>query len=198
MASPFRSEAQAFRFLLLVAAGTVAVVVAHAVAGTTVFVVVCVLAAVAIAAAYLVGRPRAHRLPAAPAHLGPPGERRVLLLVDDVPDETSLAGLRERADRVLVVAPVGTSALRHWASDIDQARDQARSRMEDTVSRAQAAQLDVSGVVGDEDPVAAIDDALRTFGGDEVVAATSDPELIAALRRRYAIPVTAVSAEPSL
>jgi hypothetical protein len=193
MTSPFRSEAQAFRFLLLIAAGTVAVIVANAVAGTTVLVVVCVLAAVAVAAAYLVGRPRTQTLPAAPAHVGPPGERRALLLVDDVPDEAVLAGLRERCDRVLVVAPARTSALHHWASDVDQARDQARSRMEDAVSRAQAAHLDVSGVVGDEDPLAAIDDALRTFGGDEVVAATSDPELIGALQLRYAIPVTVAS-----
>jgi hypothetical protein len=32
--------------------------------------------------------------------------------------------------------------------------------------------------------------ALRTFGGDEVLASTSNPELIEALRRRNAIPVT--------
>jgi hypothetical protein len=62
--------------------------------------------------------------------------------------------------------------------------------MEDAVSRALDARLDASGVVGDEDPLAAVDDALRTFGGDEVVAATSDPQLLAALRRRYAIPVS--------
>ncbi|HUJ56553.1 MAG TPA: hypothetical protein VLW49_11265 [Gaiellaceae bacterium] len=194
MTSPFRTEAQAFRFLLLVAVGTAAVVVAHAVAGRTVLVVVCVLAAGALAASYLVGRPRPRTLPSAPAHLGPPAERRaLLLLVEDAPDEAALAGLRERSDRVLVVAPVGTSALRHWVSDVDRARDRARSRLEDAVSRAQAAQLDATGVVGDEDPLAAIDDALRTFGGDEIVAATSDPELLAALRGRYAIPVTAVS-----
>jgi len=190
--SPFRSEAQAFRFLLLIAGGTVAVVVAHALAGTTVLVVVCVLAAVVVAAAYFVGRPRAHTLPAAPAHVGPPDERRALLLLaENVPGRASLAGLYERCDRVLVIAPVDTSALRHWASDVDRARVQARERMEDAVSRARDARLDASGVVGDEDPLAAVDDALRTFGGDEVVATTSDPELLAALRDRYAIPVSA-------
>jgi len=190
MASPFRSEAQAFRFLLLIGAGTVAVVVAHAVAGTAVLAVVCVLAAAAVAAPYLLGRPRPRRLPAAPAHLGPPGERRALLLVDEAPDEASLARLRGRVDRVLVVAPARSSALRHWASDVDEARKRARSRMEEAVSHARAAQLDASGVVGDDDPLAAVDDALRTFGADELVAATNDPELLAALRDRYAIPVT--------
>jgi len=191
--SPFRSEAQAFRFLLLIAAGTVAVVLAHAFAGTTVLVVVCVLAALGVAAAYFVDRPVARTLPAAPPHVGPPDERRALLLLaENVPGPASLARLRERCDRVLVVAPVDTPGLRHWASDVDRARSQARARMEDAVSRARDARLDASGVVGDEDPLAAVDDALRTFGGDEVVAATSDPALLAALRDRYAIPVTTV------
>lgn len=193
MSSPFRSEAQAFRFLLLVAAGTVAVVLAHALAGMTVLVVVCVLAAAAVAAAYLLGRPRAHRLPAAPAHLGAPGERRALLLVDEVPDEASLARLRDRCDRVLVIAPADTPTLRHWVSDVDAARDRARSRMETVVARARAARLEASGVVGDKDPLLAIDDALRSFGGDEVVAATTNPRLVDALRHRYAIPVSAAS-----
>jgi hypothetical protein len=189
--SPFRSEAQAFRFVLLIAAGTVAVVIAHWLASTTVLVVVCVLAAAAVAAAYLVDRPRTHVLPAAPAHVGDPDERRVLmLLAENVPGRASLTGLRERCDRVLVVAPADTSTLRHWTSDIDRAREQARARMKDVVSRAREVQLEAIGVVGDDDPLAAIDDALRTFGGDEVVAATSDPELLAALRERYAIPVT--------
>jgi hypothetical protein len=192
MTSPFRTEAQAFRFVLLIAAGTVAVVLADWLAGTTVLVVVCILAAVAVAAAYLVGRPRAQRLPSTPAHVGPPEERRALLLLaENVPGQASLVGLRERCDRVLVVAPADTPALRHWASDVDRARAEAGARMKDAVSRARDARLDASGVVGDEDPLTAIDDALRTFGGDEVVAATSDPELLAALRSRYAIPVTA-------
>lgn len=194
MASPFRSESQAFRFVVLVAAGTVAVVVAHAVAGTAVLAVVCVLAAVAVAAPYLLGRTRSRLLPSAPAHLGPPGERRaLLLLLETAPAEATLAGLHERCDRLLVVAPAGTSVLHHWVSDVDGAREQARERMEDAVSRAQAAELDASGVVGDEDPLTAVDDALRTFGADEVVAATTDRQLLAALRQRYAIPVTGVA-----
>lgn len=191
MASPFRSEAQAFRFLLLVAAAAVPVVVAHELAGATVLAVVSGLAVATVAAAHLLGRPPARSLPAAPAHLGPPAEHRALLLVEEAPDEASLARLRDRADRVLVVAPIATSLLHHWVSDVDGAREQARRRMEEAVARARAAQLEASGVVGDEDPLAAVDDALRTFGGDELVVSTSDHELIRALRRRYALPVTA-------
>ena len=197
MASPFRSEAQAYRFLLLVAAGTVAVVLAHWLAGTAVLVVVAVLAGAAVAAAYLLDRSPRRGLPSAPAHRGPPAERRALLLVDEAPDSESVAALRGRVDRVLVVAPAATSLLRHWASDTDVARERARERMEDALTSLRAAELEASGVVGDEDPLAAVDDALRTFGGDEVVASTRDAELVAALRRRYAIPVTAVPEPPA-
>lgn len=194
MSSPFRTEAQAFRFVVLVAVGAGAVVAADRLAGTAVLVTVCILAAAAVAAAYLLGRPRPRLLQSAPAHLGPPGERRaLLLLLDGAPDEAALTGLHERCDRLLVVAPAATSTLHHWVSDVDAARERARERMEDAVSRAQAAQLDASGVVGDEDPLAAVDDALRSFGADEVVAATGDPRLLAALRERYAIPVTGVA-----
>lgn len=192
MASPFRSEAQAFRFLLLVAAGTLAVALARWFAGTVVLVVVAVLAAAAVAAAYLLGRPRRRGLPSAPAHRGPPTERRALLLVDDVPDPEAVAALRGRVDRVLVVAPAATTAVRHWASDTDAARERARARMEDTLISLRTAALEATGVVGDDDPLAAVDDALRSFGGDELIASTRNAELVTALRRRYAIPVTAV------
>ena len=189
--NPFASEAYAFRFLLWTLAAFAAITSAAAMAGTVAALAVCALALVIIAAAYLRrGRP-ARTLPSAPAHLGPPDERRVLLFVDDLPNEAMLRDLRLRADRVLVVSPVRASPLRHWLSDVDQARAQARQRAELTVARLSAAHIEANGVVGDEDPLRALDDALRTFGGDEIVAATSDEALAERLRDRYAIPVTA-------
>lgn len=189
--NPFASEAYAFRFLLWTLAAFAAIAGAAAMVGTVAALAVCALALVIIAAAYLRrGRP-ARTLPSAPAHLGPPDERRVLLFVDDLPNEAMLRDLRLRADRVLVVSPVRASPLRHWLSDVDQARAQARQRAELTVARLSAAHIEANGVVGDEDPLRALDDALRTFGGDEIVAATSDEALAERLRDRYAIPVTA-------
>ena len=190
MRNPFRSEAQAFRFLLLVAAAAGALAVSSAAAGTAVTIAVGIVAAAAVAAGYLLGRPQTRRLPSAPAHVGPPTERRALLLVDELPRPESLSAVGQHADRVLVVSPAGTSSLRRWLSDVDGPRERARERMEEVVSGLRAAHVDASGVVGDPDPLAALDDALRTFGGDEIVASTGDPKLIARLRDRYAIPVS--------
>ncbi|MGZ4372378.1 MAG: hypothetical protein ACXVRQ_09315, partial [Gaiellaceae bacterium] len=133
--------------------------------------------------------PGGARIPAAPAHLGSPSERRALLLVDESSRDVSLFRLPEQADRVLVVALPTASPVRHWLSDVDPARARARIRMEDTVSCLRALHVDASGVVGEDDAFTAIDDALRTFGGDEIVVASGDPGLITRLRDRYAIPI---------
>jgi hypothetical protein len=186
--SPFRSEARAFSFVLVVAVAVAAVAVAGVLAPTAVAIVVAVLAVIGVAAVYLRGG-RARGIPSAPAHVGPASERRALLLVDDIPTEESLTGLRGQADRVLVVSLPGTSPVRHWISDVDGARAQARTRMEDAVSRLLALQVDATGVVADDDAFSAVDDALRTFGGDEILVATGDADLVARLRERYAIPV---------
>lgn len=189
MRNPFRSEARAFRFVLAVAAAAAAVVIADLLAPTAVLIAVSVLAILGVAALYLFDASAAQRIPAAPAHVGGPDERRALLLMDEPPGDVGLARLGQHADRVLVVSLASSSPVRHWLSDVDPARTRARIRMEDTVSRLRALHIDASGVIGDEDPFNAIDDALRSFGGDEIVVASDNPELIARLRDRYAIPV---------
>lgn len=55
--------------------------------------------------------------------------------------------------------------------------------METTVARLRSADVETEGVIGDEDPLRALDDALRSFGGDEIVAATDDDELVAHVAR---------------
>jgi len=193
MHSPFRSEARAFRFVLVVAAAAAAGTVASVWAPTAVGITVSLLAAAAVVAVYLAGGPRRSRIPSAPAHLGDAAERRLLLVVDDEPDESDLAALRGRADRVLVVSLAATSPFRHWISDVDRARERAGEQMEEVVSRLLDSGVDAAGTVGDDDPFAAVDDALRTFGGDEIVAVTGDERLLAGLRARYALPVSAGS-----
>ncbi len=194
MRNPFRSEARAFRFVLAVAAAAAAGTVAAVWAPTAVAAAVSAFAA-AVLAVYVVGRRRPRRIPAAPPHVGPASERRLLLVVDDQPDESDLAALRGYADRVLVVSLAGTSPLRHWISDVDRARERADERMEEVVSRLRDSGVDAAGVVGDDDPFAAVDDALRTFGGDEIVVAGGGERLLASLRARYALPVSAGSSK---
>jgi GABA permease len=190
--NPFRSEAEAFRLLIGVVAAGAAVSVVDAAAGTTAAVVLAGLAAATVVVAYLRRERPARRLRSAPAHLGPRDERRALLLVDGLPGKAALAELGTHADRLLVVSPVRTSPLRHWLSDVDAAREEARRRADETVELLHSVRVEASGVIGDEDPLRALDDALREFGGDEIVVATGDDGLVERLRDRYAMPVTRV------
>jgi hypothetical protein len=194
MRSPFRSEAHAFRLVPVVAAAAAAGTVASVWAPTAVAAAVSALALAAVAAVYLVGGRRPSSIPAAPPHVGPEAERRLLLVVSEPLDEDSLAGLRGRSDRVLVLSPAATSPLRHWISDVDRAREQASDRMTIAVARLRDLQIEAVGVVGDDDTFAAVDDALRTFGGDEIAVAGGDEALVEGLRARYAMPVARVGA----
>src|SRR5204862_5894391 len=73
---------------------------------------------------------------------------------------------------LLVVTPALTSPARHWTSDEDQARAAAQKRLEASLERLGRAGIDARGEVGDGDPLQAIEDALRTFGADEVIIST--------------------------
>lgn len=106
-------------------------------------------------------------------------------------------GVREE---VLVVTPALNSPLRHWTSDEDGARAAARERLEVSLRRLRTLGVDARGEVGDADPLQAIEDALRTFGADEIVISTH-PEgrshwlergVVAKARERFAAPITHV------
>ena len=87
--------------------------------------------------------------------------------------------------------------MRLWASDIDRAQRDARRRVDGALAHLHAVHASAEGTVGDSDPVQAIEDALRTFGGDEIVVATSaderDDAVVARIRERFALPVTHLS-----
>ena len=96
--------------------------------------------------------------------------------------------------------PALNSKLRHWASDEDGARAAARQRLDDSLARLAASGIDARGEVGDADPLQSIEDALRTFGADEVIISTH-PEgrsnwlergVVDAARERFAVPITHV------
>jgi nucleotide-binding universal stress UspA family protein len=97
---------------------------------------------------------------------------------------------------VLVVAPALNSRLRHWVSDEDAARRQARERAAALVERLEQLGVHAEARVGDADPLLAIADALRTFPADEIVIAAR-PErssrladkLASRARDRFALPV---------
>lgn len=193
MRNPFGSEAAAFRFLLLSLAALGAVTAAALLGGARP--ALLALAVVSTAAVVHSGRGRRRRLlRTAPAHAGPPHERRLLVLAQaPLPDDLA-EGIRARADRVLVVSAPDAPPIRRWASDIDGARSEAGRRVDATVARLRSPHAVVEGAVGDDDPVQTIEDALRTFGGDEILvsapAGARGEAVTARIRERFALPVT--------
>jgi uncharacterized membrane protein len=190
------SEAGAFGFLVLTLCAFAAAAVTSFVGGPAVALwVLAVLSLAAVAVLVRGHRPR-QALRTAPAHMGAPEEHRLLVLAQETLSDESLAELGRRADRIVVVSPAGSSFVHRWASDVDDARAQASRRVDDTVRGLRATNADVAGTVGDEDPVRALEDALRAFGGDEIVVATGprDAALAERVRERFALPVTHVVA----
>jgi hypothetical protein len=103
-------------------------------------------------------------------------------------------------EQVLVVVPALNSPIRHWASDEDDARAAAAERLERSLQRLKDAGVGATGMVGDGDPLQAAEDALRTFGADEIVISTH-PEgkshwlergVVQKARERFTVPVTHV------
>ena len=102
---------------------------------------------------------------------------------------------------LLVIAPVSDLSPLQWlANDEDGARDEALAKAERVADAAPPARAEA--VVGDSDPVQAIEDALRTFRADEifVVAPPEDEtswlesDAAEAAQRRFGAPVTRLTA----
>src|SRR6185295_3980779 len=100
-------------------------------------------------------------------------------------------------EQVLVVVPALNSPLRTWASDEDNARAAAADRLEQSLQRLKEGGVEATGTVGDGDPLQAMEDALRTFGADEIVISTH-PEgrsnwlergVVEHARERFAVPI---------
>lgn len=96
---------------------------------------------------------------------------RVLVLIDGDAETSPLLELLRSsgATQVLVVAPALNGRLGHSANDDRLAREVAESRLYIFLSRLEAADFVVEGMIGDADPVLAAEDALRLFPADEVV-----------------------------
>jgi len=200
MRNPFRSEAEAFSFVLVCVGVFAVVAVAGVLFGGWVALAVFLVLAVGLAF-YIKGAPKEAEHVA--AHGG--GERRCILVVanETVAGRALRGEVVRRAEGdadVLVVCPALNSPLRHWASDEDGARALAHDRLEESLGALSAAGVEARGEVGDADPIQAMDDALRTFGADEIVISTHPPgrsnwlekEIIARAQERYDVPITHV------
>ena len=203
--NPFRSEAEAYRFLLLTVAYFALIVVAAWIATWLGVVVFVVLSAAAV---YLWMRSRTDE-PAlraeVPTRSSPEDERRILVIANEtVGGSELLAILREKAagvnEQVLVICPALNSQVRTWASDEDGARSAAHERLDASLARLRQDGVHATGEVGDGDPLQAIEDALRTFGADEIVISTHpegrsnwlERNVVGAARDRFDVPITHV------
>ena len=206
MENPFRSEAAAYRFLLVTIGAFALIVAAKLLLGTAAAVVVWL--AVTAGAVVLYARRRSEP----PLHETPrveheEGRRCILVIANETVGDPELAQLiRQRSEGVdedvLVVAPALPSRVRLWTSDQDPARQEAQDRLDASLDRLHALGIDARGEVGDDDPLQAIEDALRTFGADEIVLATHpagrskwlERGVVEKARERFDLPITHIVA----
>jgi hypothetical protein len=145
---------------------------------------------------------------------GGDGKHRVLVVANEtVGGEALQEEIRERCRgrdcEILVVTPaLAASRAAHWASDVDEAIELARQRMELSLIAIDGMGLKARGEIGDSDPNVAIEDALRVFSADEVVISTHPPDrsrwlergVVERAREEIELPVTHVvvdlAAEP--
>jgi GABA permease len=181
MHNPLRSEADAFRWAVIVGGGAVSVIVLTLLT-RPVFGVVwgAALIGFGVGVAYRGARgslPRDVNLTR-----GGDGKYRLLVVANEtVGGEALLDEIRDRCrgrqSEILVVTPaLASSRAAHWASDVDEAMELARQRMELSLIAIGELGLKARGEIGDSDPNMAIEDALRVFSADEIVISTHPPE----------------------
>jgi hypothetical protein len=204
MINPLRSEAEAFKFLIASIGYFGAIVIASVAggkwAGLSVFVVLSATVVAWWASARREERPE--RTTPKP-HAA--GERRILVIANEtVGGHTLRSMILERSldvrEEVLVVTPALNSPLKHWVSDEDDARAAAQERLDTSLRRLAEAGVEARGEVGDGDPLQAMEDALRTFGADEIIVSTHpqgrsnwlERGVVEKARERFPVPITHV------
>jgi len=203
MINPLRSEAEAFRFLIASIVYFGAIVIGAVInkwLGVAVFIA---LSAVVVAWWLRARREERPRQTAPRPHAE--GELRILVVANEtVGGETLRSMILDKSygvrEEVLVVTPALNSPLKHWVSDEDDARAAAQDRLDASLAKLAELGVQARGEVGDGDPLQAMEDALRTFGADEIIISTH-PEgrshwlergIVENARQRFAVPITHV------
>ena len=181
MRNPLRSEAEAYRFLIVVIIGA-AIVIAAAYGNMWAGVAAAILAFAALGW-WLVKEPvpGAGDSPRKLASGTAPGMRRVLVVA---PPGTDAVTVPDGAE-VLVVVPALASRREALTGAVDDRRHDAEVTAAALESRLPGARVEV----GADDPALAVEDALRVFGADEVLV-VGDDGMLEAIRERVALPVS--------
>lgn len=205
MHNPLRSEADAFRWLVVIAAGAASVVALTLLTRPVIGVIwTALLIGFGVGFGYRSARGSLPRN--VEVTQGGDGKFRLLVVANEtVQGETLLKEVRDRCrDRrceVMVVTPaLASSRTSHWTSDIDEAIELARQRMELSLIEIKQLGLRAKGEIGDSDPNVAIEDALRVFAADEILISTHPPDrsrwlehgVVDKARERIDLPITHV------
>jgi hypothetical protein len=181
MHNPLRSEADAFRWVVVIGVAAVSVIALTLLTRPVIGVVwAALLLGFGTGVAYRSSRgslPRSVEL----THGGDSKHRLLVVANETVGGEALLEEIRGRCRNrdceILVITPaLAGSRASHWASDIDEAIELARQRMELSLIAIDELGLKARGEVGDSDPNVAIEDALRAFPADEIVISTHPPQ----------------------
>jgi len=180
MHNPLRSEADAFRWAVVIGVAAVSVIGLTLITRPVVGIVwAALLLGFGAGVAYRSSRGSLPRSVAVTR--GGDGKHRLLVVANEtVGGEALLEEIRERCNarncEILVITPaLAGSRASHWASDVDEAIELARQRMELSLIAIGELGLKAKGEVGDSDPNVAIEDALRVFAADEIVISTHPP-----------------------
>lgn len=106
------------------------------------------------------------------------GRFRLLVVADAHCASPSLSravrdALGGRTGEVLVVAPVLSSPLHFLTDDEDREREDARVRLSEALQGLTQLGIETRGLVGTDDPLQAIGDALADFSANEILLAAS-------------------------
>jgi len=132
------------------------------------------------------------------------GTHRILVVANETLSGRALRlEIAERArgrSELRVVCPALNSKVRHWTNEEDDARRRARERLDQLLAGLRQEGLEAEGDIGDDDPVQAMEDALRRFPADEVIISTHpagrsnwlEHDVVQRAQDRFDVPVTHV------
>jgi hypothetical protein len=205
MHNPLRSEADAFRWVVVIGGGAVAVI-ALTLLTRPLFGVALGALLVGFGAGVAYRSSRGSLPRTVEVTRGGDSRHRLLVVANETVGGAALMEeIRGRCHgrncEILVVTPaLAGSRAAHWASDVDEAIELARQRMELSLIAIGELGLKARGEIGDSDPNVAIEDALRVFPADEVIISTHPPhrsrwlerEVVERARDRVDLPITHV------
>ena len=205
MRNPVRTEAEAFSFVIAVVALFAAVaLVGIFVNGWAALLALLVLAPI-VGYRYFRSDPKVVEPAVWDRSRDADGRHRILVVANEtvagrsLRDEVVRRAVAGDAE-VLVVTPALNTRIRHWTSDEDTARSVAQARLDESLAALSGDGIDARGIVGDDDPCQAIEDALRMFPADEIVVSTHpagrsnwlEDGVVERAKERFDLPITHV------